>query len=259
MALEIISRIIFSSDSAQFIAIMERASRRYQRERIFDLPNFVPLLDRLWGSYKRHRGRQIFKELDDSIDRLIAKRVGEGRHSDNDFLGRLMAERDLQTGTGLSAQEVHGEELRSSARATKAWHRRSRGYGICFRGIRMQEARLHSELDQVLAGRTPCLEDLAKLPYTRMVIAEALRLYPPVHAMAWRGSLEDDEICGLKIDKRSRPSPSFRGVHHIRGGGIIPTDSIRRGSRWIGARDGSRSPIYPSGLALVFVLARLLS
>ena len=108
MALEIISRVIFSSDSAQFIAIMERASRRYQRERIFDLPDFVPLLDRLWGSYKRHRGRQIFKELDDSIDRLIAKRVGEGRHSDNDFLGRLMAERDLQTGTGLSAQEVHG-------------------------------------------------------------------------------------------------------------------------------------------------------
>jgi cytochrome P450 len=41
------------------------------------------------------------------------------------------------------------------------------------------EAHLHAELDTVLAGRLPTVADIPQLPYTRMVLAEALRLYPP--------------------------------------------------------------------------------
>ena len=42
------------------------------------------------------------------------------------------------------------------------------------------EARMHAEIDQVLNGRLPTLEDVPKLTYTRAVFEEALRLYPPV-------------------------------------------------------------------------------
>lgn len=177
-----------------------------QRISRFGLPDFVPLFGRVWGYCKHRRRRGIFKELDDSIDHLIGRRVGEGRHSENDFLGRLIAERDPQTGCGLSAREVHsqvitilgtGHEAVASA-LTWIWYLLARHP--------LQEARLHSELDRVLVGRTPSLENLAKLPYTRMVIAEALRLYLAVHTMAWRGALEDDEICGLKIPKGSTVS-----------------------------------------------------
>jgi cytochrome P450 len=60
------------------------------------------------------------------------------------------------------------------------------------------EARLRRELEQVLQGRTPVLADVPGLAYTRMVLDESMRLYPP----AWvteRMALGDDQIGGYHI------------------------------------------------------------
>jgi cytochrome P450 len=46
--------------------------------------------------------------------------------------------------------------------------------------------RLEQEVDRVLGDRLPTLDDLPRLPYTEMVVREALRLYPPVWAMSRR-------------------------------------------------------------------------
>jgi cytochrome P450 len=45
------------------------------------------------------------------------------------------------------------------------------------------EGRLHQEVDAVLQGRLPTVEDMPRLRYTEMVIAESMRLYPPAWAM----------------------------------------------------------------------------
>ena len=39
-------------------------------------------------------------------------------------------------------------------------------------------ARLHAELDRVLGGRLPAVDELRRLPYTLQVVKEVLRLYP---------------------------------------------------------------------------------
>jgi cytochrome P450 len=43
------------------------------------------------------------------------------------------------------------------------------------------ETKLHAELDQVLGGRTPTVEDLPNLKYSEMVFLETLRLYPSIY------------------------------------------------------------------------------
>ncbi len=43
--------------------------------------------------------------------------------------------------------------------------------------------RMEREVDEVLGGRTPNIEDLSNLRYTEMVFAESMRLYPPAWAM----------------------------------------------------------------------------
>jgi cytochrome P450 len=48
------------------------------------------------------------------------------------------------------------------------------------------EQKLHAELDTVLQGRMPRIDDLEALPYNRMVFSEAMRLYPPVWIVARR-------------------------------------------------------------------------
>jgi cytochrome P450 len=45
------------------------------------------------------------------------------------------------------------------------------------------ECRLHEEVDAVLQGRLPTVDDVPRLRYTEMVIAESMRLYPPAWAM----------------------------------------------------------------------------
>jgi cytochrome P450 len=74
------------------------------------------------------------------------------------------------------------------------------------------EAKLHAELDAVLAGRSPTLEDLPKLRYTDHVITESMRLYPPAWGMA-RVTIEDAEIGGYRIPKGSGVSLSQWVVH----------------------------------------------
>jgi cytochrome P450 len=64
-----------------------------------------------------------------------------------------------------------------------------------------EEARLHAELDAVLGGRVPTCDDLEKLSYTRMVIDEAMRLYPPAPMLTGRVARAADEICGRPVAK----------------------------------------------------------
>jgi len=55
---------------------------------------------------------------------------------------------------------------------------------------------LQDELDEVLGGRTPTLEDVERLDVTRRVLQESMRLYPPVWFIARRATrdLELEEL-----------------------------------------------------------------
>ena len=60
------------------------------------------------------------------------------------------------------------------------------------------DGKLRSELDQVLGGRAPTVDDLPRLPYLAMVVQESMRLYPPAWAIS-RAVIADDEIMGYLI------------------------------------------------------------
>ena len=59
---------------------------------------------------------------------------------------------------------------------------------------------MHVELDTVLDGRPPTPQDLPHLPYSRMVLDEALRLYPPSVVLP-RQANAADEISGYAVPR----------------------------------------------------------
>lgn len=73
--------------------------------------------------------------------------------------------------------------------------------------------KIRSEGEQVYGDREPRYEDIQKLTYTRAVMLETLRLYPPAWALM-RTTVEEDEIGGYKIEPGDKIVLSPYMVHH---------------------------------------------
>jgi cytochrome P450 len=63
------------------------------------------------------------------------------------------------------------------------------------------EARFHRELDDVLGGRAPVMDDLKALGYTGQLVRESIRTHPPVYSLT-REAAPSDEIDGLADRRR---------------------------------------------------------
>ena len=75
------------------------------------------------------------------------------------------------------------------------------------------EEHLYAEIERVLGDKDPAAEDFPNLPYTRMVLEETLRLYPP----AWitnRTAINEDEVCGYYIPAKATVAISPYVLHH---------------------------------------------
>src|SRR5258707_2344156 len=202
VTLNIISRTMFSSDSDRIVAIMERGAGRYQAEMRPNMLDFLGLPAWLAGLNRVRVAERTLGEFDTEIDRLIKLRSSNPENGPKDLLARLIAARDEQTGGGMTAQEVRdhvitifmaGHETTAMA-MTWTWYLLSQHAA--------EEAKLHAELEAVLGGRAPNSEDLDKLTYTRMVIDESMRLYPPVHTIA-REALAEDTLAGRQVPRGS--------------------------------------------------------
>ena len=112
-----------------------------------------------------------------------------------DLMSILMRARDDQTGTAMTSRQLRHEATTlviagsETTGNTIAW--------ACYliaQHPRIQE-RLQDEADLVLAGGDASYETLTRLPFTRAVITEALRLYSPVWILP-RRALVDVELGG---------------------------------------------------------------
>ena len=152
---------------------------------------------------KNRRVQQAKLRLDETIYRIIEERRGESEDR-GDLLSMLMLAQDTEgDGGGMSDEQLRDEVMtlflaghETTANAlTWTWYLLSQHPEI--------EARMHAEVDSVLDGRLATVDDVARLTYTEMVLAEAMRLYPPVWVMGRRA------VSGYKVGKFYVPAKSI--------------------------------------------------
>jgi cytochrome P450 len=160
----------------------------------------------LWVPTPRNRRLQAGLEtLNKVVYGIIAERRKRASHpgmDTGDLLSMLLAARDEETGEGMSDQQLRDEVMTlliagyetTSVALSWTWYLLSQHPNV--------EQRLHAELDRVLGGQVPTVDSLDKLPYTRMVIQEAMRLYPPAFGLT-RRAIAEDEIGSYRIEANS--------------------------------------------------------
>jgi cytochrome P450 len=136
------------------------------------------------------RFRRAKGQLDAVVYRLIAERRAAGQDAPaaprHDVLTTLVAARDEDDGSGMSDLEIRDEVMtlllaghETTANAlTWSWYLLSQH----------EEARrrFEAEVSSVCGTRLPSIEDLPRLVYTRAVLSEAMRLFPPAYLVGRR-------------------------------------------------------------------------
>jgi cytochrome P450 len=183
------------------------------------IENFSRMLLPFWKLIQRlptTSNRRLFqaqRRLDETIFRLISTRRREGRDH-GDLLSMLLAAEDAENPQKrLTDSEVRdqamtlflaGHETTANALAW-TWHLLSQ-----HEEVRVQ---MKAEIDAVLGpDRLPGLDDTARLPYTRAVLSESMRLFPPVWVIG-RRALENVTIGEYEVPRRTIVITSQYVIH----------------------------------------------
>ncbi len=196
LTLRIVGEALLGSDvraqtdavSASFNVLSEQIVGRFRTLRL--IPPVLPT------AYDR-----AFREANRSLRQVVSTLVTERRRNledHGDLLSMFMLAQDEETGARMDDAHVQDEVLtmllagHETTATALTWT-----WALLEQNPEAERA-LHAELDRVLAGRPPTVEDVPRLEYTRRVLDEAMRLYPPIYILS-RSIVEDDVICGYRV------------------------------------------------------------
>jgi cytochrome P450 len=143
------------------------------------------------------RLRAALVQLDDAVASMVASRQRAGSADEPSTLLDLLVEAAAadppipasEVRDELVAFLVAGHETTASALTWALW---------LLAGDAEVQGEVARELDEVLGERALTYADLDRLPWTRAVFDEAMRLYPPVWLVS-RHAKEDDVLAGREI------------------------------------------------------------
>ena len=197
LTLEIVAKTLFDTDISReaegvgrsLNAIMARSSDQGSSVFVRMLPDSIPTPGNL--AYRR-----AVRRLDGMVQALVEERRESGADT-GDLLSMLLHAED-EGGEGMSDRQLRDEAMTiilaghetTAIALSWTWYLLGKHPEA--------EARLWSELEEVLGGRPPTVEDLPRLRYADAVLKESMRLYPPAWAIG-REAVGDCEIGGYHV------------------------------------------------------------
>ncbi len=180
LTLNVVAQTLFATDLREEVSELADAINR-----IMGLYNFLVMLPAAeWLVHVRPPGLAAFvrarKRIDAVVYRMIAAHRQRESHGTSLLDLMLAASPDHNAGSEQSLRDqvitifLAGYETVANA-LSWTWYLLSQNPEC--------ECRMHAEIDRELQGRLPAYDDVPRLRYVEMVLAESMRLYPPAWAM----------------------------------------------------------------------------
>ena len=180
LTLKIVARTLFATDLRDEVYELAAAINR-----IMGLYNFLVMLPAAeWLVHLRPPGLAAFVRARKRIDAVVYRMIDAHRRSGRDS-GSLL---DLMLAASPANDEASRQALRDQVITIFLAGYETVANALSWTWYLLSEnpeceAKLHEEVDRVLAGRLAVAADVPNLRYTETVMAESLRLYPPAWAM----------------------------------------------------------------------------
>ena len=212
LTLEVAGATLFGADLASETEEIGAAlTESFELFRFATLP-YTEVLDHLSFLPINKRFDAARVRLDRTIYRIIAERRAS-EHDRGDLLSMLLLARDTEGNTGsMSDLQLRDEALTILLAAHETT---ANALSWTFYLLSQHpdiERELHAELDRVLGDRAVTAADVPRLTYTRAVLAESMRLYPPAWTLG-RKPLADVVIGGYRVPRNSLVLMSQWVVH----------------------------------------------
>ncbi|MGC1453067.1 MAG: cytochrome P450 [Candidatus Sulfotelmatobacter sp.] len=180
LTLNVVAQTLFATDLREEVNELADAINR-----IMGLYNFLVMLPAAeWLVHVRPPGLAAFGRARKRIDRVVYRMIavhrlrGSGGGSLLDLMLAASPDRSAASEQSLRDQVITiflaGYETVANA-LSWTWYLLSQNPEC--------ERRFHDEIDRELQGRQPTFDDIPRLRYVEMVLAESMRLYPPAWAM----------------------------------------------------------------------------
>ena len=200
LALQVVARTIFDTDVTEDVQTINT-----EVNAIMDLYNFLIALPKAEALlHLPIPGLMRFKRARRRLDAVVHRMIDQRRSSEydhGDLLSMLLNSRDEERdGSKLTDDQVRDEVTTIFLAGYETVANALAWTWLLLAQNPEAEAKLHAELDTVLAGRVPTMADLPQLRYTEMVLSESMRLYPPAWAMG-RQSTAIVEIGPYRLPK----------------------------------------------------------
>jgi len=202
LTLEIVGRTLFSIDlTGAASTVGEAFTDVNEQTSLLSRRPFSPLALRIPFLPGTRRMKRGIARLDSVVGAILAdRRAGNSEY--DDLLYMLMSARDEETGLGMSDRQLRDEVMtlllagHETTAVALSWT-----FYLLSQHPDVWQA-LATEIDNVLGNETATVAVLPDLPYTKMVIEESMRLYPPAYIMARWGN-EADEVDGYHVEPES--------------------------------------------------------
>jgi unspecific monooxygenase len=193
---------MFSLEMQRYGAALRRLMARFAvslaRPYLFDmlLPAQIPTL----RDFARMRFRAAWVAL---MDEIVAARLAAGAsESPRDLFDVLYAARDPQTGAGFSRAQLRDQMATMIVAGHETTALALFWSMYLLASAPAEQERVLEEARIVALTPESAADALAKLPYTRAVVSEALRLYPPAYLIA-RVAIKADAVDETEIPRGS--------------------------------------------------------